>query len=94
MVKQRRDSIEQFEKGKREDLAKIERDEIAVLDEYLPEPLAASELAAMVDEVIKATGAESMRDMGKVMGQIKEKAAGRADMGAISATVKERLGAL
>ena len=94
MVKQRRDSIEQFEKGNRDDLAKIERDEIAVLDDYLPEPLAASELAAMVDEVIKATGAESMRDMGKVMGEIKAKAAGRADMGALSATVKERLGAL
>jgi len=94
MVKQRRDSIEQFEKGKREDLATIERDEIAVLDEYLPEPLAASELAAMVDEVIKETGAEGIRDMGKVMGQIKAKAAGRADMGALSATVKERLNAL
>ncbi len=94
MVKQRRDSIEQFEKGNREDLVKIERVEIAVLDDYLPEPLSASELAAMVDEVIKATGAESIRDMGKVMGQIKAKAAGRADMGALSATVKERLGAL
>jgi hypothetical protein len=91
MVKQRRDSIEQFEKGKREDLAKIERDEIAVIDTYLPQQLAADELAAMVDEVIQATGAESIRDMGKVMGQIKAKAAGRADMGAVSATVKERL---
>jgi len=94
MVKQRRDSIEQFEKGNRADLVKIERDEIAVLDDYLPEPLAANELAAMVDEVIKATGAENIRDMGKVMGQIKAKAAGRVDMGALSATVKERLGAL
>ncbi len=94
MVKQRRDSIEQFEKGDREDLVKIERDEIDVLNDYLPEPLAASELAAMVDEVIHATGAESMRDMGKVMDQIKAKAAGRADMGALSATVKERLSAL
>ena len=91
MVKQRRDSIEHFEKGKREDLAKIERDEIAVIDTYLPQQLAADELAAMVDEVIQATGAESIRDMGKVMGQIKAKAAGRADMGAVSATVKERL---
>ncbi|MGB5332926.1 MAG: GatB/YqeY domain-containing protein [Woeseiaceae bacterium] len=94
MVKQRRDSIEQFEKGKREDLAKIERDEIAVIDTYLPQQLAADELAAMVDEVIRATGAETIRDMGKVMGQIKAKAAGRADMGAVSATVKERLNAL
>ncbi len=94
MVKQRRDSIEQFEKGKREDLAKIERDEIAVIEAYLPQQLAADELAAMVDEVIRASGAESIRDMGKVMGQIKAKAAGRADMGAVSATVKERLNAL
>jgi uncharacterized protein YqeY len=94
MVKQRRDSIEQFEKGNREDLANIERNEIAVLDEYLPEQLGASELVEMVDEVIRTTGAESIRDMGKVMAQIKAKAAGRADMGAVSATVKERLGAL
>jgi len=94
MVKQRRDSVEQFEKGNREDLAKIERDEIAVLEQYLPEQLSADELAAMVDEVIQATGAEGIRDMGKVMGQIKAKAAGRADMGAVSATVKERLNAL
>ena len=94
MVKQRRDSVEQFEKGNREDLAKIERDEIAVLETYLPEQLSADELAAMVDEVIKATGAEGIRDMGKVMGQIKAKASGRADMGAVSAAVKERLNAL
>jgi uncharacterized protein YqeY len=94
MVKQRRDSVEQFENGNREDLAAIERAEIEVLETYLPEQLSADELAAMVDEVIAATGAESMRDMGKVMGQIKAKAAGRADMGAVSATVKERLNAL
>jgi len=94
MVKQRRDSVEQFEKGNREDLAKIERDEIAVLKQYLPEQLSADELAAMVDEIIKTTGAEGIRDMGKVMGQIKAKAAGRADMGAVSTTVKDRLNAL
>ena len=94
MVKQRRDSVEQFENGNREDLAAIERAEIEVLETYLPEQLSADELAAMVDEVIAATGAESMRDMGKVMGQIKAKAAGRADRGAVSATVKERLNAL
>ena len=94
MVKQRRDSIEQFEKGDREDLAKIERDEIAVLEQYLPEPLSADELTAMVDDVIRASGAEGIRDMGKVMGQIKAKASGRADMGAVSAAVKERLNAL
>jgi uncharacterized protein YqeY len=94
MVKQRRDSVTQFEKGGRDDLAAIERAEIDVLANYLPEQLSPEELAALVDEVIAATGAEGMRDMGKVMGQIKAKAAGRADMGAVSATVKERLGAL
>ena len=94
MVKQRRDSVTQFEKGGRDDLADIERAEIDVLANYLPEQLSPEELAALVDEVIAATGAEGMRDMGKVMGQIKAKAAGRADMGAVSATVKERLGAL
>jgi uncharacterized protein YqeY len=94
MVKQRRDSVEQFEKGGRDDLAAAERQEIEVLQDYLPEQLSADELEALVDEVIAATGAEGMRDMGKVMGQIKARAAGRADMGAVSATVKQRLGAL
>ena len=93
MVKQRRDSIEQFEKGGREDLAAIERAEIAVLETYLPEQLTDEELAALIDEVIGATGAESIRDMGKVMGAIKAKAAGRADMGTVGARVKERLAA-
>ncbi|MCJ7589798.1 MAG: GatB/YqeY domain-containing protein, partial [Woeseiaceae bacterium] len=73
MVKQRRDSIEQFEKGDREDLAAIERAEIAVLNDYLPEQLSADELAAMIDEIVLSTGAEGIRDMGKVMGQIKLK---------------------
>ncbi len=91
MVKQRRDSVEQFEKGGRDDLAAIERAEIAVLQDYLPEQLSAEDLASLVDEVIAATGASSMKDMGKVMGQIKSKAAGRADMGAVSAAVKARL---
>ena len=94
MVKQRRDSVEQFEKGGRDDLAAIEKAEIVVLQDYLPEQLSADEVSALVDEVIAATGAEGMRDMGKVMGQIKAKAAGRADMGLVSAAVKERLGAL
>jgi uncharacterized protein YqeY len=94
MVKQRRDSVEQFENGKREDLAEIERAEIIVINDYLPEPLSAAELAAMVDEVIQSTGAASIKDMGKVMGQIKAKASGRADMGAVSAIIKDRLNAL
>jgi len=94
MVKQRHDSIEQFDKGNRKDLSAIESAEIVVIESYLPEPLSADELAAMVNDVITATNATSIRDMGKVMGQIKAKAAGRADMGAVSATVKERLNAL
>jgi uncharacterized protein YqeY len=94
MVKQRRDSVEQFENGKREDLAAIERAEIVVLEGYLPEQLSGDEIAALVDEVIQSTGATSIRDMGKVMGQIKAKAAGRADMGAVSAVIKDRLNAL
>ena len=92
MVKQRRDSVEQFQKGDRNDLADIELAEIVVLEDYLPEQLSDSELDAMIDEAISSTGAESIRDMGKVMGQIKSKAAGRADMGAIGAKVKARLG--
>jgi uncharacterized protein YqeY len=73
MVKQRRDSIEQFEKGNREDLAAIERGEIEILETYLPEQMSTDDLTALVDEVIAATGAESIRDMGKVMGPVKER---------------------
>ncbi len=91
MVKQRRDSVEQFQKGGREDLVNIELAEIAVIETYLPEQLSNEELDALINEVISATGAESIRDMGKVMGQIKSKAAGRADMGAVGAKVKTRL---
>ena len=92
MVKQRRDSVEQFEKGGRDDLAAIENAEIAILETYLPEQLSEEDLDAMINEAISATGAESIRDMGKVMGQIKAQAAGRADMGAVGAKVKARLG--
>lgn len=94
MVKQRHDSIEQFDKGERKDLSAIEQAEIVVIEGYLPEQLSADEIATMVNDVIAATNAKSIRDMGKVMGQIKAKAAGRADMGAVSATVKEHLNAL
>ncbi len=92
MQKQRRDSIEQFEKGDREDLAAIERAEMEIIKVYLPEQLSDAELDALIDEAISSTGAESIRDMGKVMGAIKGKAAGRADMGAVGAKVKARLG--
>jgi len=93
MVKQRRDSITQFDQGNRKDLSAIEIAEIAVIETYLPEQLDEAELDAIVDEAISSTGAESIRDMGKVMSQIKSKAAGRADMGTVGAKVKARLGA-
>ena len=90
-VKQRRDSIEQFTAGGREDLADIEKAELEVIGTYLPEQLSDAELDELIDAVIAETGAESIRDMGKVMGGIKAKAAGRADMGAVGARVKARL---
>ena len=93
MVKQRRDSVSQFKEGNRQDLADIELAEIDVLDTYLPEQLSEAELNDIIEQAIKDSGAESMRDMGKVMGQVKAKAAGRADMGAVGTKVKERLGA-
>ena len=92
MIKQRRDSVEQFQKGNRKDLADIELAEIVVLDTYLPEQLSDAEVDALIDAAIAATGAESIRDMGKVMAQVKSEAAGRADMGAVGAKVKARLG--
>jgi len=91
MVKQRRDSVEQFTKGGRDDLVAIEEAEIEVLEGYLPAKMDDAELDALIGEVITATGAENIRDMGKVMGAIKGKAAGRADMGAVGAKVKARL---
>lgn len=91
MVKQRRDSVSQFLDGGREDLAAIETAEIAVLDTYLPEQLSDAELDTLIAAAIADTGAESIRDMGKVMGAVKEKAAGRADMGAVGARVKAQL---
>jgi uncharacterized protein len=91
MVKQRRDSIEQYTKADREDLAEQERYEVRICQEYLPEPLAEDELSALIDEAVASTGAVSMKDMGKVMGRIKPEVQGRADMGAVSRLVKERL---
>ena len=92
LVKQGQDSAEQFTQGNRQDLADKELAEIEVLKAYLPEPLSDSELDALIDEVISSTGAESLRDMGKVMNAIREQAQGRADMGATGARVKARLG--
>ena len=92
-IKQRRDAVEQFARGGRDDLAAQERTEIDVLETYLPEPLSEAELNALIDRVIAQTGAATIRDMGKVMGAIKSEAAGRADMGRVGARVKARLGA-
>jgi len=91
MVKQRRDSITQFEQGNRQDLADIEKSEIEIIDTYQPEQLSDEELDKLVDDAIAATGAEGIRDMGKVMGTVKAKAEGRADMSAVGAKVKVRL---
>ena len=91
MVKQRRDSVEQYTNAGRTDLAEQEEAEIAIIEHYLPEQLSTEEIAAIIDEVIAATGASGPQDMGKVMGQLKGKLAGRADMGAASALVKQKL---
>ncbi len=91
MSKQRRDSLEQFEKAGREDLAAQERFELEVIQIYLPKPLNDAEIDALIDAAIESTGAASLKDMGKVMGQLKSKLQGRADMGAVSGKIKARL---
>ena len=92
MIKQRKESIVAFEKGGRADLVAKETNEIAVLQPYLPAQLSDTELDALVAEAIAATGAASIKDMGKVMGVVKAKAAGKADMGAVGARIKAKLG--
>jgi uncharacterized protein YqeY len=91
MIKQRRDSITQFEAGKREDLAAIERAEVALLVAYMPARLADAEIDALIAEAIASTGASGIAGMGKVMALLKPKLAGRADMGAVSARIKAKL---
>ena len=91
MVKQRRDSISQFRAAGRDDLADVETAEISVLETYMPEPLSAAEIDTLVDQAIADSGALGIRDMGKVMGQLKAKVQGRADMGSLGAMVKARL---
>ena len=91
MAKQRRDSLEQYEKAGRDDLAEQETFELELLKAYLPTQLAEAEVDALIDDAIQTTGASSMKDMGKVMGQLKNKLQGRADMGAVSARIKARL---
>ena len=92
MCKQRRESISLFEKAARDDLIAQEVSELAIIKTYLPEQLGEAEIAALIDETMAATGAASIKDMGKVMGQLKPKLQGRADMGAVSAMIKARLG--
>ncbi len=91
MLKQRRDSLTQFEAAGREDLAAQEASEIQILNEFMPPALGEDELAAIIDAVVQESGAGGMRDMGKVMGLLKAKVQGRADMGAVSGIVKQRL---
>ncbi len=91
MLKQRRDSIEQFSKAGRDELVAQEAAEIEIIQEYLPEQLSEDELSRLIDEAISATGAASMKDMGKVMGLLKPKLAGRADMGSVSKMIKKQL---
>jgi uncharacterized protein YqeY len=92
MIKQRRESVVQFEQGGRADLAAKESAEIELLQSYLPTQLSDAEIDALIRDAIAATGATSMKDMGKVMGVVKGRAAGRADMGAVSARIKAALG--
>ena len=94
LVKQRKDSIEQYQAANRQDLADKEQSELDLIETYMPQALSAEELDALLDEALSSTGAESMKDMGKVMGWLKPKVQGRADMGALSGAVKARLAAL
>ncbi|WP_018860823.1 MULTISPECIES: GatB/YqeY domain-containing protein [unclassified Thioalkalivibrio] len=91
MLKQRRDSIDQYRKGGREDLAEREAAEITVIEAYMPEPLGDAELEQMIGEAIAETGAAGASDMGKVMGVLKPRVFGRADMGVVSQKVRTAL---
>lgn len=91
LVKQGQDSARQYSDGGREELAEKELAEVEILKQYLPEPLSDADLDALIERIISETGAESLRDMGKVMGAIREHAQGRADMGAVGGRVKAKL---
>lgn len=92
MVKQRRESVEQYEAAGREELAAAERAEIDIIAEFLPRALDESEISAMISAAIEETGAESIRDMGQVMAKLKPAVQGRADLSTVSARVKQHLG--
>lgn len=91
MIKQRRDSIIQFEAAARQELADIEKFEISVLQTYMPQPMTEAEVEVAVDDAIASSGVQSAQEMGKVIALLKTKLAGRADMGKVSALVKARL---
>lgn len=91
LIKQRKDSISQFEKGGRQDLADAEKAEVEVLSVYLPAQMSEAEITAAIDAAIAATGAVGAKDMGKLMGVLKPQLAGKADMGKVSALVKGKL---
>ena len=91
MAKQLKDSINQYTKGNRTDLADIEQDELNILNEFLPSPLSEEEMSAIIDDAVKASGASSIKDMGKVMGIAISKMAGRGDGAIVSKIVKEKL---
>ena len=93
MAKQRRESLDQYEKAGRDDLAEQETFELGVLKDFLPEQLSAAEITSLIEAAIADTGASSMKEMGKVMGVLKPKLQGRADMGAVSAQIKAQLSA-
>lgn len=93
MVKQRRESISQFDKAGRDDLSSVEHAEIDVIQTFLPQALSESEIEAIINEAISKTGAESIKDMGKVMGIVRPQVVGRGDMGVISGTIKTILSA-
>jgi uncharacterized protein YqeY len=92
MIKQRREAITQFQAGGRADLVAKESAEITVLQQYLPAQMSEAEIDSLIQEAIQSTGAASIKDMGKVMAAVKPKAQGRADMGALSARIKQKLG--
>ena len=92
MAKQRRDAISQFESAGRTDLADTEKTELVVIQGFLPEQLSSDEITQLVNDAIAKTGAEGMRDMGKIMGMVKPQVQGRADMNQVSQVVKQLLG--
>ena len=92
LIKQRKDAAQQFKDANRKDLMEQELSEITVLQEFMPQPLSEDEIASLIDSAINETGANSMKEMGKVMAILKPQIQGRADMGLVSKTVKQKLG--